>query len=155
MFDHHHRVGTAGNDAAGRDRRCGSGANFKSRCNTAGDDLAIECEPLRCAESGAQRIRCPQSKAVDIGPIEWRGVDRRDHVSGDDARQRSRKRHRLAGKRRALESCLKAAARFRGRDDFEELLLPRRAADRVDNCGVRWFSVLVHCFGKGKFMSIG
>ena len=92
VFDHHHRVGAARNDAAGRDRRCGASGHFKSWCNTAGDDLAIERETLRCARSGAQRICCPQRETVDVGPIERRRVDRGDHVSGDDARQCSGKR---------------------------------------------------------------
>jgi len=112
VFDHDHGVGATWNDAAGRNRRCGAGGYFKHWCNAAGDDFAIEREPLRCARSGAERIRRPHRKTVDIGPIERRRVDRGDHVSGNDPRHRSRKRDGFAGQRRAIEPRLEAPTRF-------------------------------------------
>ncbi len=46
------------------------------------------------------------------------------------AAERIGKRDALGGKRAEIGVARKARTRFLGRDDFEELLLPRRAADR-------------------------
>ena len=152
MLDHHHGVGAARNDPARRDCRCRAD-HFKRRCNAAGDDLAIEREPLRRAGARPERIRRPQREAVDIGAIERRGVDRGDHVGGNDARQRSGRRQRFAAKRGAIEPRLETPACFRRRNHFEELLLPRRTANGVDDRGGCWscFRVWAHR-GSGKFI---
>ena len=49
--------------------------------------------------------------------------------------ERRRERHGLGRERREIEMPRKARARFLGRDHFEELLLPRGAADRREQIG--------------------
>ena len=97
---------------------------------TADDDLAVERELPRRGVARARGVGGAQREAVDIGAIERRHVDRRRHVVRQHAVERRRERHRLRGKRRQIEMTRKSRARLLGRDHFEELLLPRGAADR-------------------------
>ncbi len=97
---------------------------------SADDDLAIERELPRRGVGRARGIGGAQREAVDIGAIERRHVDRRQYVMRQHAVERRRERHRLGGKRRQIEVTRKARARLLGGDHFEELLLPRGAADR-------------------------
>ncbi len=88
MLDHHHRIGAARNDAAGRDRRRRAGQDLDRGRDAAGDDFGIEREPLARAVAGACRIGRADGKTIDIGAVERRRVDRSDHVGCKNARQR-------------------------------------------------------------------
>ena len=96
----------------------------------AGDHLGVERELLRCAVGGARGVGGAQRKAVDIGAVERRHVDRRREIGGEHAAERRRKGHALGGQGRAVDMALEALARFFRRDDLEELLLPGGGADR-------------------------
>ena len=100
VLDHHHGIGAAWQDAAGRDRRCRAAGDFDGRGVPAHDHLAVETQWARCGVAGAQRIGGAQCKPVDIGAIEGRNVDRRGHILREHASERSLQRDRLAGKRR-------------------------------------------------------
>ena len=98
----------------------------------ADDDLGVETQPLRRGVGRAHGVGGAQRKAVDVGAIERRHVDRRRHVVREHAPERSGERDALRRQRRKIDMARKARARLVGGDDFEELLLPRRAADRLD-----------------------
>ena len=134
MLDHRHGVGTARDNAAGGNRRRRAGRQFDDGLHAAGDDFSIECEPFRIAIAGADGIGRAHCKTVDIGAVERRGIDRRNDVSREHARQCRRERQHFAGKRRTIDTGLEAATRLLRGNHFEELLLPRRTAHRVKNC---------------------
>ena len=127
VLDHHHRVGAARDDAAGRDRGRGAGHHLDRGLDAAGDHLGIEREPLRRAVAGAGGVGGAHRKTVDIGAVERRRIDRRDNIGGEHAGQRRGKRHGFAAERRAIDAGFEAPARLLGGDHFEELLLPRGA----------------------------
>ena len=128
VLDHHHRIGTARDDAAGRDRGRGAGHHFDGGRNAAGDHFGIERKALRRAVAGARGIGGAHGKAVDIGAVERRRIDRRNHVGREHARQRRTESDALAAERRAIDAGIETAARLIGGHHFEELLLPRGAA---------------------------
>ncbi len=84
--------------------------------------------------AGAGGVGGAHRKAVDIGAIERRRIDRRDHVGGKHARRAPRRaaRSRRRSGERSMHG-LEAPARLCGRDHFEELLLPRGAPHRVED----------------------
>ena len=133
MLDHHHGIGAARNDAAGGDRGCGAGCNLDGGRDAASDHLGIEHEPFRRGIAGANRIRGTHGKTIDIGTVEWRRIDRRDHVGREYAGEHRGKGQGFGAKRRAVDAGFEAPARFRGRNHFEELLLARGAAHGVEN----------------------
>ena len=146
LFDHHHGVGAARNDAAGGDRRRGAGRHFDRRLDAAGDHFGIERKPLACAIAGTRGIGGAHGKAVDIGTVERRRIDRRNDVGGKNTRQRGSKRLTFRGKRRPIDASLETPPRFVRRDHFEKLLLARRAADRIENGRAALFLIYDHGF---------
>src|SRR5262252_7408053 len=84
----------------------------------------------RGAPSRAGGVGGTQRKSIDIGAVERRHIDRRDDVGGEDAAKRRRQRDCLARQRREIGRAHKTRARLLGRDDLQELLLPRSAANR-------------------------
>src|SRR4029077_15909459 len=72
-------------------------------------------------------------KAVDIGTVERRRIDRSYDIDCEHARQRRAKTAAFTAKRREIDAGVEPAARLVGGDHFEELLLPRGALDRIDN----------------------
>ena len=133
VLDHHHRIGAARHDAAGRDRRRGAGRDFDGGFDAASDDFGIELKPLRGTVAGAGRIGGAHRETVDIGAVERRRIDRRDHVGREHAGERRGKRQGFAAERRTIDAGLETPARLRGRDHFEELLLPRGAPHRLED----------------------
>ncbi len=95
-------------------------------------DLRVEAKPLRRRVARTRRVGGAQRKAVDVGAVERRHVDRRRDVVREHAPERSGKHDALRRQRRKIDMPCKARTRLVGGDDFEELLLPRRAADRLD-----------------------
>ena len=108
------------------------GVTVERRRMAAHDDFAIEREPARRGVGRAGEIGGAQRKAVDIGAVERRHVDRRQHVVRQHAAERRGDRNAFRGQRRQIEMARKSRTRFVGGDDFEELLLPRRAAHGGD-----------------------
>ena len=104
------------------------GSHLELRRVAAGDHLGVERELLRRVVGRAGGVGGAQRKAVDIGAVERRHVDRRGDVVRQHAAERRGERHALGGQRREIEMALEALARLLGGHDFEELLLPRRAA---------------------------
>ena len=137
LLDHHHGIGATRDDAAGGNGRGRAGRHFDFRRVAAGDHFGVEHQPLGRAVAGAEGVGRTQREAVDIGAIEWRRVDRGDHIMREHTRERSRKRHRLGRKRLEIEMPLEARARFLGGNDFEELFLLRRRAHARDEIGLR------------------
>jgi hypothetical protein len=133
MLDHHHRVGAARDDAAGRDRRRRAGRHLERRLNPAGDHFGIEREAARRAVAGAGGIGGTHGETVDIGAVERRRIDRRDDIGCEHAGERRGERHGFAAKRRAIDAGFEAASRHLRRNHFEELFLPRRAPHRVED----------------------
>ena len=99
---------------------------------SADDHLAIEMQAARRGVGCARGVRGAKRKAVDIGAIEWRNVDRRLDVLRQDPAERRRKRDRLAGQRGEINVPAEARTRLRGRDHFQELLLASGTPDRRD-----------------------
>ena len=102
------------------------GATSSVGAIAADDHLGIEREPSRRAVAGAGGVGGAQRKAVDIGAVERRHVDRRRDVVRQHARERSRERDGFGRQRREIEMPSRSGARLLGRDHFEELLLARR-----------------------------
>ena len=111
----------------------------------ADDHLAVEMKPARRGVARARRVGGAQRKPVDIGAVERRHVDRRGHVVREHAVERHRERDRLAGKRHEIDPACEARMRLLGRNDFEELLLARGAADRSNEIA----------FGRLRFETCG
>ena len=110
----------------------------------AGEHLGVERQAARRGIGCADRVGGAQRKAVHIGAVERRHVDRRRHVVREHAAERIGERNGLGGKRRKIEMLLEARLRLLGRDDFEELLLPRGRAHRIEQARSRWRSRIVH-----------
>ena len=100
LLDHDHGVGAARHHAAGCDRRRGAGHDFEHGRDPAGDNFRIEREPFRRAVAGARGIGGADSETIDIGAVERRRIDRRDHVTGENAGQRRGERQNFAAERR-------------------------------------------------------
>ncbi len=129
VLDHHHRIGAARDDAAGRNRRRGAGRNFDSGRNAAGDHFGIERKTLWRAVAGA-------------GGIGGAHAQSRRHWSGRTAAHRPARPHRAASTRdsaaprgkvspgAASDRCrlVETAARLVGGNHFEKLLLERGGA---------------------------
>ena len=132
MLDHHHGVGAARNDAAGRNRRRGAGHHLDRRLDTAGDHFGIEREAFRRPVAGADGVGGAHSEAVDVGAVEWRRIDRRDNIGCEHTGERRGKRQNFAAERRAIDARFETQVRLRGGDHVEELFLPRGAPHRVE-----------------------
>jgi hypothetical protein len=152
LFDHHHRVGAARNDAAGCDRCRRPRQHLDGRLDAARHDFGVEHEPPHRIGAGAGKIGGAHRKTVDIGTIERRRIDRRDHIGREHTAERCGEWNGLAGKRRTIDRGIEAPPRLLGRDHFEELLLPRGALDRVEDRGVRVFQ---HFLRAGRFLTHG
>ena len=79
---------------------------------------------------GAGRVGGAQRKAIDIGAVERRHVDRRREIVRQHAAERRRQRDALAGQGREIEMAFEALLRLLGGNHFEELLLAGRGANR-------------------------
>ena len=98
----------------------------------AGKDLGVERKAARCCVGCADRVGGAQRETVHIGAVERRHVDRRRHVVRQHAAEGIGERNGFGGKRRKIELLLEPRLRLLGRDDFEELLLPRGRAHRIE-----------------------
>jgi hypothetical protein len=133
VLDHHDRVGAARNHAAGCDRRGGAGHHLDRRLYAAGNYLGVEDEPSRRAVAGARCVRGAHRETVDVGAIERRRIDRRDNISREHAGERVCKQYGFAAERREVDARCETPARFLRGDHFQELLLARSAAHRIDD----------------------
>ncbi len=138
LLDHHDRVGAARHHTAGGDGGRGTEVDAGRRRMTAHHHLGIEAKPLRRCIARADRIGGAQRKAVDVGAIERRNVDRRLDVVRKHAPERCGEGDALRRQWRKVDMARETRARLFGGNDFEELLLPRGAADHLDEvvtCG--------------------
>ena len=71
------------------------GSTSTAGCDAAGDHFGIEHEPPRRAVAGAGGIGGAHRKAVDVGAVERRRIDRRDHVGREHAAERCGERQRF------------------------------------------------------------
>jgi hypothetical protein len=83
-----------------------------------------------------------QREAVDVGAIKRRHIDRRRDVVRQHAAERIGQRNGLGRQRRQIEMGLESRFRVLGRDDFEELLLPRGGAHGIEQRGFRTAAVV-------------
>src|SRR5262249_44733810 len=134
----------ARDDTAGGDRGRGACRHSERRCMAADDHLAIEAEPSWSRVAGTCSLGGAQRKAVHVGAIERRHVDRRRYVGRQHARERRVERPPLALERRKRDVLCEARARVRGRDYLEKLLLARGPANRRDKIWLRRLDALVH-----------
>ena len=119
----------------------------------ADDHLAVEAQLSRRGVAGARGVGRAHRETVHISAVERRHVDRRGHVARQHAAERIGERDRFAGKRRQIDMPRKARARLLGRDHFEELLLPRGAADRRDQIVLGGFRLETRSHGQGLIMT--
>ena len=95
VLDHHHGVGAARHHAAGGDGGGGAGLDLDLGRMAAGDHLGVERELLRRAVGGAGEVGGAQRKAIDVGAVERRHVDRRREIVRQHAAERRRERDAL------------------------------------------------------------
>ena len=107
MLDHDDSVGAARHRTAGRDRSGGARQHRPYRRGAAGDDFVVQHDAHRRRLAGGGQIGGAHRKAVDIGAVEWRHVDRRHDILRQRAAERIRKRPLLgwdgAREQRGLE----------------------------------------------------
>ena len=88
MLDHHHGVGAARHDAAGRNGGRGPGFNRESRCLSTLQTLGLEPQAPRHRVGRADRIRGRDRKPIDAGAVERRRVGWRDDIGRQHAAER-------------------------------------------------------------------
>ena len=116
---------------------------------SADDHFAVETQPPRRGVARARGVGGAQREAIHIGAIERRHVNRRADVAGEHAAKRIGERDALAGERRATDVPRKTRTRLLGRHHFEELLLPRCAADGGDEIVLGRFGFETRGHGQG------
>ena len=108
VLDHHDGIRAARQRAAGRDRRRRARQHRPLRRDTAGDHLVVEPQAYGRGFVRRGEIGRAHRKAVDIGTVERRHVDRRRDVLAQRTTKRIRELARLAGdrprKQRGLET---------------------------------------------------
>ena len=88
VLDHDDGIGAARQRAAGRDRGRRSRQHGPLRRGAAGDDFVVQHEADRRGFTGGSEIGGTHRKAIDIGTIERRHVDRRHDVFRQRAAER-------------------------------------------------------------------
>ena len=91
VLDHHHGVGAARHHAAGGDGGGGAGPDLELRRMAAGDHFGVERDLLGACLGRAGGVGGAQRKAIDIGAVERRHVDRRGQIVRQHAAERSRR----------------------------------------------------------------
>jgi hypothetical protein len=114
VLDHHHGIGAARDDPAGRDGGGGAWPDLDLGRMSAGDHLGVERKLDRCAVGCAGSIGGAQREAVDVGAVERRHVDRRREIVRQHAAERGRERHALGGQRAEIEAALETLAGLLG-----------------------------------------
>ena len=133
MLDHDDGIGAARHRPAGGDWRRRPRQHRPRRRGAAGDHFVVEQNADRRGFSGRSKIGRAHRKAIDIGAIERRHVDRRQDIGGQRAAERSGKRPRFAG-----VACGNSAASNRA------------SASSRDRIVRNWScSTLARCFGRG------
>ena len=123
VLDHHDGVGAARHRAAGRDRRGGARQHRPRRRGAAGDHLVVQHHAHRRGLAGGSEIGGTHRKAIDIGAIERRHVDRRHHVFRQRAAERVGKRALLARHGARKQRGFETRQRILARQDGQELVL--------------------------------
>ena len=123
VLDHHDGVRPARHRTAGRDRRGRSRQYRPRRRGAAGDHLVVQHHAHRRRLAGGSEIGGTHRKAVDIGAVERRHVDRRHDVLGERAAERVGERALLARHRARKQGGFETRQRILARQDRQELVL--------------------------------
>ena len=123
VFDHHDGIGPARHRAAGGDGSRRPRQHRPHRRNAAGNHFVVQHHPHRRRFAGRRQIGGTHRKAVDIGTIERRHIDRRHHVLGERAAERIRKRPALAWHGARKQRGFEPRQRILARQDGQELVL--------------------------------
>ena len=123
MFDHHDGVRPARHRTAGRDWRGRSRQYRPRRRDAAGDHLVVQHHADRRSLAGGSEIGRTHRKAIDIGAIERRHVDRRHDVLGKRAAERVGERALLRRHRTRKQGGFETRQRILARQDGQELVL--------------------------------
>ena len=110
VLDHDDGVCAARHRTAGRDRRGRARQDRPRRRDAAGDHLVVQHHAHRRRLAGRSEIGRTHRKAIDIGAVERRHVDRRHHVFGERAAERIGERALLAGTARGNNAASKRAS---------------------------------------------
>ena len=90
------------------------GATARVRSIAAGNDFGVERKHLWMAIRRADCVGSPQSKAIDVGPVERRCVDRRCDVMREYAHSGIPEHYGFGPERTEIETLLEARTRFFG-----------------------------------------
>ena len=85
LLDHNDRVGAARQRATGGDGRRRAPRHTHMGRDATGDLFAIERQAHRRCFAGAGDIRCPETKAIDVGAVKGRHIDGRENVARQGA----------------------------------------------------------------------
>jgi hypothetical protein len=123
MFHHHNGVCPPRHRPAGCDRRGRSRQDRPCRRDAAGDHLVVQHHADRRRLTGGSEIGGAHRKAIDIGAIERRHIDRRRHVLGQRAAECVGELALLCGHRTREQCGLETRQRILTRQDGQELVL--------------------------------
>ena len=123
VLDHDDGVGAPRQRPPSRNRGRRSRQHWPRRRNAAGDDFIVEHQAHRRCFGGASKIGGAHRKAVDIGAVERRHVDRRHDVFGQRAAERVRQPALLARHGKRKQRGFEARKRVLARQDGQELIL--------------------------------
>jgi hypothetical protein len=135
MLNHHDGVCPARHRTAGRDRRGRSRQYRPRRGGAAGDYLVVQHHADRRSLPGRRKIGRTHRKAIDIGAVERRHVDRRHHVLRERTAERVRERALLRRHRTWKQRGLETRQRILARQDRQELVLNDVAISRRGRIG--------------------
>ena len=123
VFDHHDGIGAARHRATGRNGSRGPRQHRSHWRNAAGDDFVVQQQPHRRRLAGRRQIGGTHRKAIDIGTVERRHVDRRPHVFGQRQAKRVGQRPALARHGARKQRRFEPRQRIFTRQDGQELVL--------------------------------
>jgi hypothetical protein len=123
VLDHHDRIGAARHRAAGRDLCRRARQHRPRRRRAAGNHLIIEDQAHRRPLACSGEIGRAHGKAVDIGTVEWRHIDRCHHILRHCAAERIGKLPTLARHGAREQRSLEARNRVLPRQNGQELVL--------------------------------
>lgn len=135
QLNHHHRVGTARDHAAGGDHGGGAGADRLLRHLAGGEHLGVEPEAAGCVGAGAVEVGRAHGEAVHVGAIEAGHVHGGGEVAGQHAAAAAFEDERFLAERGEREVGAEAGLGLVAADHVEELLLAGGLAEGVARGG--------------------
>ena len=123
VLDHHDGVCPARHRTAGRDR-CGRSRQYRPRRRgAAGDHFVVQHHADRRGLACGSKIGGTHRKAIDIGAVERRHVDRRHHILSERAAERVGERACLRRHGTREQGGFETRQRILTRQDRQELVL--------------------------------